>query len=148
MYQQLVLAVFVQVAPCSSIPVSDLQVVASAVEFGAAVYEVKPLLLAAMVQHEAAGKFTATSYVGKDHGLLQIRLKTARTVYPKLTRRDLDDPYTNVLVGAAYLNAQIQKCRTVSRALGAYSSGHCQVNSYSRKVMHTYFKLKKEYSND
>jgi soluble lytic murein transglycosylase-like protein len=143
--RDLILAILLTVNPCARQPTPQLEIVADAVDSAARTYEVKPLLLVSMNQHESGCRAYATSTFGKDIGLLQVRLKTAKTIDPSLTRRDLFDPYTNTLVATAYLTEKIHKCRSVSRALGAYSSGKCQVNDYSRKVMKTYLQLKKRY---
>lgn len=143
--REIILAIFISVNPCARQPVPQLGIVADAVESAARTYDVKPLLLVSMNQHESGCRSNATSPGGLDIGLLQVRLKTAKSIDPGITRRDLFDPYTNTLIATAYLTGMIHKCHTVSRALGAYSSGTCQVNDYSRKVMKTYLKLKKHY---
>lgn len=131
--------------PCARQSVAQLGIVTEALDSAARGYDVKPLLLVSMVQHESGCKINATSESGLDIGLLQVRLKTSKSIDPGLTRRDLFDPYTNTLIATAYLTDRIRKCGSVSRGLGAYSSGTCQVNDYSRKVMKTYLKLKKRY---
>lgn len=143
--QSLILATFLTLQPCASQPHERLAYLTDAAEAAASTYDVKPLLVASIIEHESACDPNAVSFVGLDIGLMQVRLKTAKTIDPSLTRRDLFDPYVSTLVGTAYLKQQINKCGSISRGLGAYSSGHCQVNAYSRRIMKTYFKLKKRY---
>lgn len=143
--RELILAILLVTNPCARQPRAQLEIVSDAVVFATKVYDIKPLLLVSMNQHESGCRSDATSPGGLDIGLLQIRLKTAKDINPEITRRDLFDPFVNTLAGTAYLTDLVHKCGSVSRALGAYSSGTCQVNNYSRKVMKTYLQLKKRY---
>lgn len=140
-----VLMTFLTLAPCSSQPKETIEVVAHAAEAAADEFALPPLLLASLFEHEGACDPNAVSPVKLDLGLGQVRYKTALTQDPTLKRVELFQPGINAMVTASYLRESINKCGSVSRGLGRYSSGKCKVNRYSRRVMATYFKLKKRY---
>ena len=138
---------FLSLATCGKAPLPDVLKISDAVHSSAEIFNLPELLLVAQAESESGCKINAVSNVKKDFGVLQVRLKTAQSIAPTIKKKDLFDPYLNVLVASHYLSDNIKKCGSVSKGLGAYSSGHCQVNSYSRKVMGKYLKLKKVYLN-
>lgn len=140
-----VLLTFLTLAPCSHQAKATIETVAKATEAAADEYVLPPLLLASLFEHEGACDPKAVSSVRLDLGLGQVRYKTALTQDPTLKRIDLFNPGINAMVAASYLRESINKCGSVSKGLGRYSSGKCKVNRYSRRVMATYFKLKKRY---
>lgn len=145
MTSSIVFATFLTLAPCSSQSKETLKIVATATEAAADEYALPELLLASMAEHEGACDPQAISPAGLDLGVWQVRLKTARQIDPSVKRFELFTPGINGMIAAGYLRESINKCGSVSRGLGRYSSGKCKVNRYSHRILATYFKLKKRY---
>jgi soluble lytic murein transglycosylase-like protein len=146
MYSALIFFALLSAPKCAAKSQEELTIVADAISEASEIFEVTPLLLAAVVVNESACDVNAVSMHGLDIGLGQVRLKTARTMWPGISSKDLKDPQVNVFIMTNYLALQIEKCHSIKRALGAYSSGHCKVNNYARKVFNTYRLFKRQHT--
>lgn len=117
------------------------QIVDAAEEHGIA-----PDIAFGLVATESSFKRTARSHVGAV-GLAQLMPATARWLEPGTTRRDLEDPETNLRLGFRYLRDLVEKYEgDTALALTAYNRGPGTVdrvlrrggdpdNGYAGKVM-------------
>lgn len=116
------------------------QTLSSIIENNAKLTNIDPQLMIAIAYHESHFNLKALSDSKKDHGVFQIRFGAATRGF-KLHKKDLFDPEINTVLATMYMQDQLQLCGTLPKALGAYSSGHCIVNSYSKRILHIYSHL-------
>ncbi len=122
------------------------QTLSNIIDTNAKLQNIDPRLMAAMAFHESRFNPNAISDVKKDHGVFQIRFGAATRGF-KFHKRDLLNPEINTILATMYLRDQLDRCKTLARALGAYSSGKCTVNSYSLTILKTYHDLKNPRNN-
>jgi soluble lytic murein transglycosylase-like protein len=129
-----------------SLLASDPQTLSSIIDEHAKIANIDPRLMVAIAYHESRFDPKAVSDVKKDYGVFQIRFGAATRGF-KLRKKDLLDPEINTVLSILYMRDQLDRCKTTARALGAYSSGRCHVNSYSKIVLRTYHDLKNPRNN-
>jgi soluble lytic murein transglycosylase-like protein len=124
--------------------VSD--VLARQITDAASMYDIEIPVAFGLVATESGFRRTARSHVGAT-GLAQLMPATARWLEPGTTRRDLEDPDTNLRLGFRYLRDMIDRYDgSTHLALLAYNRGPGTVdrvlrrggnpdNGYPRKVM-------------
>lgn len=100
---------------------------ADLVDAAAARHGLDPKLLHSLVLVESGYRANAVSVAGAV-GLTQLMPATAR----ELGVMDLTDPRENLLGGAAYLSAQLERFRDLRLALAAYNSGPARVAALGR----------------
>jgi soluble lytic murein transglycosylase-like protein len=104
------------------------QIVEAATEHGIA-----PDVAFGLVATESGFKRTARSHVGAV-GLAQLMPATARWLRPGTTRKDLEDPETNLSLGFAYLRDLVEKYDgDTALALTAYNRGPGTVDRVLRR---------------
>lgn len=95
-------------------------------------------LVAAIIKVESGGNPNATGRHG-EIGLMQLKLRTARSVGFKGTRKHLYHPATNVTFGTAYLNLALRRAGgNACHAATLYNRGiyaKPRKSTYARKVM-------------
>ncbi len=106
------------------------------IERAAQRHGVDPALLAIVVWTESRGRADARSPVGA-RGLLQLMPSTAKDItrrrgMPALPPERLDDPQTNLDLGAWYLARQLERYADLPLALAAYNAGPGRVAAYQR----------------
>lgn len=89
-------------------------------------YNVSPVLLQAIAQHESGGRATAINYNSngtRDIGLMQINSAWLPTLARYgISERDLFDPCVSTLVGAWILSDNFARLGYTTQALGAYNA--------------------------
>lgn len=106
------------------------------IERAARRHGVDPALLAIVVWTESRGRADARSPVGA-RGLLQLMPSTAADItrrrgLPALPAERLDDPQTNLDLGAWYLARQLEHYDNLPLALAAYNAGPGRVAAFVR----------------
>ena len=119
---------------------------AKQIHAAASAHDIEPEIAFGLVAVESGFRRTARSHVGAT-GLAQLMPATARWLEPGTTRRQLEDPETNLRLGFRYLRDMIDRYDGDTRlALLAYNRGPGTVdrvlrrggnpdNGYPRKVM-------------
>jgi soluble lytic murein transglycosylase-like protein len=106
----------------ASVPAAYREAIAAA----AARYDLSPALLDAVARTESRYRSDAVSPVGAV-GIMQLMPATARALGV-----DPNDPVQNILGGAAYLRAQLDRFDgDIAKALAAYNAGPGRVIQYS-----------------
>ncbi|MBA4011008.1 MAG: lytic transglycosylase domain-containing protein [Phenylobacterium sp.] len=100
---------------------------AELVDAAAARHGLDPKLLHSLVLVESGYRADAVSLAGAV-GLTQLMPATAR----ELGVTDRNDPRENLLGGAAYLSAQLERFRDLRLALAAYNAGPARVEALGR----------------
>lgn len=126
-----------------------------------------PILLLSVIhvesyfRPEALGKYKSGTLSGA-MGLMQLKFETAKQVAQQLqmgplTREDLLNPETNIVLGVAYLTQLVKQFKSFKLGLLAYNQGPGTITAnlnnktqlsvqYYKKVIKSYYKLK-EYSS-
>ena len=99
----------------------------------AADHGIEPDVAFGLVATESGFRRTARSHVGAG-GLAQLRPATARWLEPGTTRKDLENPETNLRLGLRYLSSLIEKYDgDTELALTAYNRGPGTVDRVLRR---------------
>ena len=68
------------------------------------------------------------------YGLMQVLLKTAKSIEPNATPDRLYDPLYSLRIGTAYIGQNLKKFGNVPDAVAAYNSGVAKKDTYGRYV--------------
>lgn len=84
---------------------SESAVIALIISY-ASIFGVDKNVALAVAKQESNYKVLAMSKDKKDHGIFQLR----KSSYPHLSKKELLNPYTNVMLGIMYLKKAKEKC--------------------------------------
>lgn len=109
-------------------------------------YGLPPGLLSSLCYVESKHDINAIHHDDGDMnsvGICQVKLKTAKWLGFKGTEKQLMDPATNIDFAAKYLKYQINRYKSLQKAVIAYNKGHAgnlTYTAYQDKVFKTWRK--------
>jgi soluble lytic murein transglycosylase-like protein len=80
----------------------------------------------------------------KSYGVCQVKLDTARTIIPSITRKDLMYPFINIYIASKYLKKHLDKYDSEYLALSRYNGGLKNGKVVNKKYINSILKYKKE----
>jgi soluble lytic murein transglycosylase-like protein len=90
-------------------------------------------LIKATIAAESGWNPGAINPSDPSYGLMQVTPTTARFYAPAITPDDLLDPYTNIVIGSAYLR-DLYRTHTLPDAVAMYNSGKARKNAQNQYV--------------
>ena len=101
---------------------------------------VQPALILAHIKQESSfnpNAFRAESKLrDASYGLMQVLLKTAKSIDSSATATKLYDPEYNIRIGSTYISQNLNKYKNIPDAIAAYNSGVAKIE-YGRYVSRT-----------